>query len=608
MASRKELGLPVITPKEKLARAALNRVWAAGHTYVELRQNCKGKQPIFFCTLCLTPCYSEPVLHDHLVGKLHNGRLPAAKVTLMKSNPWPYNDGIFFFNNAIEDERQPAKTAFVESSVDDNNLAIVEYTGNPDNQNGKGEGSNGNGDKGDYDVVIPAVRIKDKICYLKVRFTGLGQVASSLIEKADGSSEISKIWCEWLGKKALSSEDKGQVPDHEFSIVNFANTYDLGRKDLFENVRLLLAFHAESEDGEGSSGKRKKKKQKSFSEPEDVGSSVHQYDDLLLNTRSISSKSLRREANRQQRVAEDRTCYICQHKLLLGKDVATLVNTKTGKLACSSRNVNGAFHIFHISCLIRWILLCESEIIANQSSDSKGRRSSKRKNLSKDSDGKRKISFVFCPECQGTGVNLEGDILKMEKPQFSLSQMYQCMMKLGGGRSAWMKSPEVLENCSMGLHFPSESGETEQTVQQKLKMLRFYHAEHEQAGKRHRANTHLIGSAAHLNLIISGPESHAPESLITPWSTSSNNGLMKEKKIQKSDLESCINMLRKFRRYRHALQLSDWMSDESKHPLTFATIAIRLDLIPKSVTLKKQSSILKVSLKVQGIFGCIILC
>lgn len=86
-----------------------------------------------------------------------------------------------------------------------------------------------------------------------------------------------------------------------------------------------------------------------------------------------------------------------------------------------------AFHVFHTSCLIHWILLCEVEI-ANQSTSSKVRRRSRRKTAAKcnGQDGQMKalstqIYSVFCPECQGTGAIIDGDDL--EKPNLPLSQV-----------------------------------------------------------------------------------------------------------------------------------------------------------------------------------------
>ncbi|KAF2283224.1 hypothetical protein GH714_043571 [Hevea brasiliensis] len=34
--------------------------------------------------------------------------------------------------------------------------------------------------------------------------------------------------------------------------------------------------------------------------------------------------------------------------------------------------------------------------------------------------------------------------------------MFKYKIKVSDGRRAWMKSPEVLQNCSIGFHFPSQ--------------------------------------------------------------------------------------------------------------------------------------------------------
>ncbi|ONI17073.1 hypothetical protein PRUPE_3G136600 [Prunus persica] len=142
-----------------------------------------------------------------------------------------------------------------------------------------------------------------------------------------------------------------------------------------------------------------------------------------------------------------------------------------------------AFHVFHTSCLIHWILLCEVEI-ANQSANSKVRRRSRRKNAAKcnGQDGQMKalstqIHSVFCQECQGTGAIIDGDDL--EKPNLPLSQMFKYKIKVSDARRAWMKSPEMLVNCSTGFHFPSQYEEGIQVSEKvkPLKLLHFYRAD-----------------------------------------------------------------------------------------------------------------------------------
>ncbi|XWS68627.1 hypothetical protein CRYUN_Cryun04dG0107000 [Craigia yunnanensis] len=504
MAERRELGFPrtgVCSLKEQLARTTLNHVRSQGHTYIELRED--GKRFVFFCTLCLAPCYSDSVLLDHLKGSLHTERLAAANVTLLGTNPWPFNDGVLFFGKSNEKEKQLEvvngnENILLEFQNNDNNLVIVEYVGSEVSSYNK----NVNGRAGDSDLVIPGVLIKDEVSDLKVSFIGFGKIAARFSEKGGVSNGISRIWCEWLGKEVPRNDDKLKVPKHEFSVVTFVYNCDLGRKGLLDDVKSLLTSGSPTELDSGEAASRKRKK--SFADPEDIsGSLINQddssgedssasnsassglaldrYDDQLLLTRFISSKAIRRELRRQQRIAAERMCDICQQKILPEKDVAALMNLKTGKLVCSSRNVNGAFHVFHTSCLIHWILICELERIENHSVNPKVRRRSRRKNGTKcnemGKDGETKptgtlISSVLCPECQGTGIEVEGD--ELEKPDVSLSQMFRYKIKVSDARRAWMKNPEMLENCSTGIHIPSHSGEMVQEKVLLLKLLHFY--------------------------------------------------------------------------------------------------------------------------------------
>ncbi|KAJ6421979.1 hypothetical protein OIU84_027006 [Salix udensis] len=409
MAGNREVGLPKTTSsslREQLARTTLNTVRARGHPYLELRQD--GKRFIFFCILCLSPCYSATILFDHLRGKLHTGRLSAAKATLLKPNPWPFSDGIHFFDASNGNEKQ---------------LAIKNVVNE--------EGS---------DLVIQNVRLYEEVSGLKVRFMGSGRIAVRIYEKDDGSNEISRIWCEWLGKWSSNDEERIGVLDHDFSVVTFAYDYDLGRRGIFDDVKLLLSSRspemAENDEGGNSKGKR------SHSEPGDISRSwinqyalfeeesskttcassklvLDRYGDQLMQTRFISSKKVRREVRKQQRIAAGKMCDICMHKMLPGKDVATLWNRKTGKLACSSRNV------------------IEFEIVCNQSVGLKVGKRSKKKNGDKSNtagkDGtvntfSNPIVSVFCPECQGTGVNIEGD--ELEKTPASHSEEKVLPLKL----------------------------------------------------------------------------------------------------------------------------------------------------------------------------------
>ncbi|XP_050206550.1 uncharacterized protein LOC126656107 [Mercurialis annua] len=495
MAGRRELGFPntggrASSLREQLARKTLKSVRSKGHPYVELRED--GKCFVFFCTLCLAPCYSPPVLFDHLKGKLHTKRLSTAKLTLLKENPWPFSDGVQFFNNSTEnDEHLLIKNDNKSLANDNSNLAIVKHAGNgkpaADENVGCDEDANDNGRP--CDLVIQDILIRDDLSDLNARFMGFGQIAARFIETDGNLSEISRIWCEWLGESVPENKekDKVKVVDHEFAVITFAYICNLGRPGLIDDdddTKLLLPSGPAQECHKEEGNNRKRKK--SSPDPENISGPptrlmLDRHDHQLLPSTSKSRKNARRELRRQARIAAERICDICQQKILLEKDVATLVNMKTGQLACIGRNSYGQFHVFHTSCLILWILLSEYEMAKIQPVSAKERKKSRRKNGTKSTEaGKGKlfncqIGSVFCPECQGTGATRE--IEARELPTIYLPEMFKYRIKVGEGRRAWMKSPEMVENCSIGFHFPCPS---ERAVQEKvspLKLLRFYRAD-----------------------------------------------------------------------------------------------------------------------------------
>ncbi|XP_075083027.1 uncharacterized protein LOC107798025 isoform X2 [Nicotiana tabacum] len=427
MAGR-QLGFPKTSGcnlKEQLVRRTLNNVRSQGHTYIELRED--GKRLVFFCTLCHSPCYSDSVLFNHLRGSLHTEMVAAAKATLLKPNPWPFNDGVLFFKD-LEYDKQHLPIADVGQSrlvetclVDESSLAIVEYGGNlrPNVDVGvlQDEYCELTGDGQSDNLVIPGVLCKDELSDLEVNLIGIGQIAVRLTVHDIDSKSIRKIWCEWLGKNDSDDIDVSVVPDHDFAVVTFPYNYNLGRKALLDD-RFLLPSSPYSESEETITVGAGNKRRKSFSDPEDISESLSNQcdssgeesqstnssnmrlilgtrDDQLVGSRIISSKTMRRELRKQQRVASERMCDICQQKMLPGKDVAALLNRKSGRLVCSSRNLTG---------------------------------------------------------------------------------MFRYKIKLSDARKAWMKNPEVLHNCSTGFHLPHEHDDLSQEYVSPLKLLHFYRA------------------------------------------------------------------------------------------------------------------------------------
>lgn len=507
MAGSRELGFLKTSScslKEKLVRTTLRNVRSQGHTYIELRE--EGKRLIFFCTLCISPCYSDSVLFDHLKGNLHTQRLAAAKTTLLKPNPWPFNDGVLFFHDSSNPSNHlilmdaNEVRLLLNQKGDDVSLATVE-----DDENVRPI-RNRQSSSDDSVLVIPGVLHKDEISNVEVRLMGVGQISARYYEKEGVAKGIKRIWCEWLGDKNCGDAYDSMIPEHDFAVVTCEYNYNLGRKALVNDVRYLLSSSHRPDMEEEENDDVNRKKRKSFSDPEDVSESfsnqydssgeeslssnssssrmlIDGYDDHILHSRVILSKSTRRELRRQKRVASERMCDICQHKMLPGKDVAALLNRKTGKLVCSSRNVNGAFHVFHISCLVHWILLCEFEIDSKQFVSPKGKPKCRRKNGAKCKEKKKEtgirtaqkdIHSVFCPECQGTGVDVDRE--ELEKPKIPLSEMFKYKIKASDARRAWMKTPEMLHNCSIGFQFRSQFEETMQEKVSPQKLLYFYRA------------------------------------------------------------------------------------------------------------------------------------
>ncbi|RID50787.1 hypothetical protein BRARA_H01493 [Brassica rapa] len=500
MSEKKELGLQktVVSLKEQLARTTLRNLRAQGHTYIELRED--GKRFVFFCTLCLAPCYSDAILLGHLNGNLHKERLSCAKITLLGENPWPFNDGVLFFDSSTgEEEEKSLVCGGGEAgplqrccSDDGDRFAIVAY----DESRMNGANRDEIAETAD-DLLISGLLIKERTLDVEAKFIGFGRIAARLFETKGRATWIDKLWCEWLGKEGSSDEEKASVPEHDFAVVSFSYFYNLGRLGLLDHPSRLLT----SESGNGEENGRKRKK--SFSDPEDTSDSLcsqddsseevssargsrallADYDDHLVNRRVIKNRTVRRELRKQQRIFSERICEVCKQKMLPGKDAAAILNTKTGKLVCGSRNLLGAFHLFHVSCVVHWFLFCESEIIGNKMVSGKGKkRCTKHQSGVKwnglVSDVSWQIFSVFCPECQGTGINIEGDVI--ERDTFPLSQTWRFGVKVSEGRKAWVKNPEKLENCSTGFHFPQQDGESvkgqEERVQN-MKLVRFYRVE-----------------------------------------------------------------------------------------------------------------------------------
>ncbi|KAK8951309.1 hypothetical protein KSP39_PZI004826 [Platanthera zijinensis] len=423
--------------REVAARATLRSARQQGHVYVELRP--VGKHSIFFCTLCLTPCFNENVLYAHLKGNLHFRRLASAKITLLLPNPWPFNDGVLFFDNSREGEVSEPRRGVVSAADSTSDHEHIR----------KCRGVQRN-------LSISYTPPFEENSNMELKIIGYGHIGAKIHEDDEGGCKFSRIWCAWLGDGNSDGCDESlQSPKCDFAIVNFPYTVNLGRK-----------YSTDDENGSPSPGsffqtdefgRRTKRKRKSLSDPEDSPKA------------SMDQRGCNSAMNLGQQKCF-RKCDICQQTFLPGRDAATLLNLRTGRFACTSRNNSGAFHVFHISCLIHWVLFCEFELWAERAMNARGTRGRRGKAAAKN----LQFSSIFCSECYGTGIVLEGNDL--EKLELALAEARRYKVNVVKAQRAWMRSPENLQKCSTGLCFPSEDTVKLQGKVMPGKLLLFYGA------------------------------------------------------------------------------------------------------------------------------------
>lgn len=100
------------------------------------------------------------------------------------------------------------------------------------------------------------------------------------------------------------------------------------------------------------------------------------------------------------------------------QNIPFLLNSKISAIMTLLHLILQAYHLFHTSCLLHWTILCQYEMLIDQlARKGKSNRGRKAKNAPK----KSKITSIFCPECQGTGIHVKGD--ELENPSISLSEV-----------------------------------------------------------------------------------------------------------------------------------------------------------------------------------------
>lgn len=314
--------------REVAARTTLREVRQKGHAYVDLRH--VGKRAIFFCTLCLTPCYSDTVLFDHLQGNLHARRLAAAKVTLFGATPWPFNDGVLFFDCSRESSLLPwgsdcqndmSLVVYNSSGTDDevtsqskdnsqNKHHALNLCENRSHSENHVSGLKCNGSLNtklslavnkcktssrstsavqdmilncnwtENTLIVPAVVLKEQLSDLAVRRLGVGQIACRIQENKEVRGKITKIWCAWFGEggPAELCNELDVSTNCDFAIVNFPYAFGLGIKRSLDAEEPPMSPGSFFEIDEA--GRSKKRKTKSLSDQEDYSENLNASSEL----------------------------------------------------------------------------------------------------------------------------------------------------------------------------------------------------------------------------------------------------------------------------------------------------------------------------------------
>eukprot|EP00850_Spirogloea_muscicola_P020049 SM000206S06258 [mRNA] locus=s206:153708:157075:+ [translate_table: standard] len=210
---------------------------------------------------------------------------------------------------------------------------------------------------------------------------------------------------------------------------------------------------------------------------------------IELFSEKRAAKVVARSAGRSKAMPAERSCFICRQLLVKGAEVAALWNTRTGRIACSTRNHTGVFHVFHSRCLADWVALCQAKAFSALYPDARpplesaarvqhpaGAENSGEPPVpplsdevvegdgpgaltevsastfhSRQVDGRslnsgavladlQPLEGPICPECQGTGVlPVAGGL---ERPRYRLAQIYDCIMELVQTRKTWSEQAD----------------------------------------------------------------------------------------------------------------------------------------------------------------------
>ncbi|XP_024381715.1 uncharacterized protein [Physcomitrium patens] len=464
--------------REKLARAVLRDLRQQGHEHVELRRD--GVTAVFYCALCGTRCYNDSAIADHLNGKGHARHYESvrAEVRGLKNNTskrslsYESEEQSFDFLSRWDGEKKSSLASSEDGGVK------LEPTSSWSGSESKG-----------------AVVASTTTSTTSLKWIGSGELF--LRSKATGSPFVEASWFSWQGMyKSVERSWNGKInaTRMEYALVVFPYSNGIGRGGDWSSLSLPGTKAILTSENKGLRNGRKPgvkvpgatmrlsaQVSREFFVSTETSLTPRPkapLSPLTLTMRTEPSKLVSGEVleidgepvekgfekegpvtfqkiwKRKQAKNPDRICFICHQRLPPSQDVAALVNVKSGQMICGSRNRRGnlqVFHVFHSACLIEWVAFCEAKTW--NASLTMSRKLKRRKtvhlNVQRPAygvDGGQdwcgteteftSETSIFCPECQGTGIKLEGSHL--ERPRFRLNQLYEWVMELIESRKAYM--------------------------------------------------------------------------------------------------------------------------------------------------------------------------
>ncbi|KAG0621677.1 hypothetical protein M758_3G039800 [Ceratodon purpureus] len=471
--------------REKLARAVLRDLRQQGHEHVELRRD--GVTAVFYCSLCGTRCYNDSALGDHLNGKGH-----ARKSVRDSNGEWQKQT-----KRAFNDDRESQNLASTTTTTTTVTTAAgrdewdAGKNESPSSSSGECYVKVEPSSSERYSETIFAGE-STMSSTTSLKWIGSGELF--LRTKPTGMPFVEASWFSWQGmyKSAdMSWSGNGNAARMEYAVVVFPYSDGIGRGGDWPSLNrsqtkaTLAAVNKSMLNGRKHrvlkvprmDGLRRQVSREIVVSSETSPCTPRHKAPLLPLTLTIRTKptelasgevleidgepaekgfekdgpvtTFRKIWKQKQARNLDRICFICHQKLLASQDVAALVNVKTGQMICGSRNRRGVFHVFHSACLIEWIAFCEAKTW--NASCTMSRKLKRRKTVHPNvqaagATGRHdwfgtETEFtsetgIFCPECQGTGVKLEGP--QLERPRFRLNQVYEWVMELIESRKAYM--------------------------------------------------------------------------------------------------------------------------------------------------------------------------